>query len=119
MRRISGIFLLVLGLAVVMCAQNSNTAKEMNGTLCDSRCVTQQGNVATCNTTCTKKSGVAVFVDDQGSVQRIANQDICKSHMNKHVKMMAVPENPKIFPTADPREDWLRIQDLQDMAPKN
>jgi hypothetical protein len=94
-------------------------AKEMNGTVCDSWCVTQQGSVATCNPACTKKSGVAVFIDDQGSVLQVVNQDICKSHMNKHVKMMAVPEKPKIFPTEHEREDWLRIQDLQDMPSNN
>jgi hypothetical protein len=58
---------------------------------------------------------MAVFVDDEGEVRQIINQDICKSHMGKHVKMKAVPEDPKIVPT---QEKWLRIQDLQDVPPQ-
>lgn len=119
MTRIGGLFLLVLGSAVLMHAQSSSLAKEMNGTICDSGCVTRQGKVATCNPTCTKTTGVAVFVDDQGNVQQIVNQDICKSHMAKHVKMTAAPEKPMIFPTEDQREYWLRIQDLHDVPPNN
>ena len=116
MTRIAGLLLLALGSTALMYAQSSSPAKEMNGTICDARCVTQQGDVATCNPTCTnRKSGVAVFVDDQGGVWQIVNQDICRSHMSKRVRMTVVPEKPKIFPTEHQREDWLRIQDLRDM----
>ena len=63
----------------------------MMGTICNSACVVREANAPTCDTTCTDKSGPAVFVSDSGNVQKIAEQDqpMCKSHMGKHVKMKA------------------------------
>jgi hypothetical protein len=86
-------FLVVLGSVVVMYAQNSTQKKmTLTGTVCQSSCVTRVGNsVATCDPNCTDKSGDAVLVDEQGNVLTIANQQICSSHMGKHVKMTALP----------------------------
>ena len=33
--------------------------------------------------------------DDDGTVKQIANQDICKSYMGKHVKMKARERQPE------------------------
>jgi hypothetical protein len=63
--------------------------------------------VATCDPLCTDKTGEAVLVDDQGNVKKIANQDMCNSHMGKHVKMTAVPNEKE-------REESLRIMELYD-----
>jgi len=112
MNRIAWLSLFVVCSAILMHAQASSTAKEMNGTICNSRCVTRQADAATCDPACTETSGWAVFIDDQGGVRQIINQDICKSHMGKHVKMTVIPEEPKIIPT---QEKWLRIEDLQDV----
>src|SRR5271169_2963463 len=106
MSRIAWLFLLVLCLAVFVCAQNSSGAQEMNGTICDSQCVVQQGGLATCDLTCTEKSGEAVFVGDNGTVMQVANQDMCKSHMGQHVKMTAKHVDA---PAERQREQWIEI----------
>jgi hypothetical protein len=113
MRRIGWMFLVVLGAAGLMQAQSSSNAMEssksmeLSGTVCQSTCVSKVANLSTCDTLCTDKSGSAVLVDDQGNVRKIANQDMCKSHMGKHVKMTAVPSEKE-------REDSLRIMELHE-----
>ncbi|HVJ04632.1 MAG TPA: hypothetical protein VM578_03050 [Candidatus Saccharimonadales bacterium] len=118
MRRIGWMFLVVLGSAGLLLSQSSTNAMhsenpmKMSGTVCSSSCVTQVGSsmTPTCDTSCTNKSGDAVLVDDQGNVHKIANQDMCKSHMGKHVKMTAAP----MPPTEKQREESLRIMELYD-----
>lgn len=108
MRQISSLALLVICFAILAYAADTPNAEEMHGTICDSKCVTQVSNTASCNPDCTEKSGVAVFVDDNGSVKQIANQDICKSYMGKHVKMKARERQPE--------SDYL-IQELEQEHP--
>jgi hypothetical protein len=112
MRRISWMFLVVLGAAGLMQSQSSTDSMKLSGTVCRSTCVqnTGAGNVPTCNPLCTDQGGEAVLVDDQGNVRQIANQDLCKTHMGKHVKMTAVP----VKPTEKQREESLRIMELYD-----
>jgi len=112
MKRIGLLFLFILGFATLMLAQDSampaqhsNKKMEMSGTICRSSCVTVVDNLSTCDKSCTDKSGDAVLVDDQGQVQKIANQDMCMPHMGKHVKMM-------VTPTESERENTLRIMQL-------
>jgi hypothetical protein len=113
MKRISGIALFVFCAAMFIQAQNASTAKQMTGTICDSQCVTHQGNVASCDTACEQKSGMAVFVDDQGKVMNVANQNMCSSHMGKHVKMMAEQVDPPTDPSPMAHEgDWIRIDNF-------
>jgi hypothetical protein len=108
MKRIAWLFLVVLGSAILMHAQSSTKSTEMSGTICQSSCVTQQDNLATCARDCTDKSGEAVLVDDQGIVHPIAqeSQNMCQSNMGKHVKMTAVP-------TEGERERELRILEIK------
>jgi hypothetical protein len=110
MKRIAWLSSLLVCSAILH-AQSPTPAKEMNGTICYSRCVIQQADTATCNPACAEKSGMAVFVDDEGNVRQIINQDVCKSHVGKRVKVTVIPEKPKIIPT---REDWLMIEKLHD-----
>jgi hypothetical protein len=116
MRKIGALVLAVIGFTIVMCAQDmskaqeSGKAKQMSGTICAAKCVAQQSNLATCDPTCTDKSGGAVFISDSGEVKQIANQEMCKGHMGKHVKMSAVP-------TESQREQALRILELNEQAP--
>jgi hypothetical protein len=116
MTKIGALVLAVICFTIVMCAQDmsksqdSGKAKQMSGTICAANCVTQQSNLATCDRTCTDKTGGAVFITDNGEVKQIANQEICKGHMGKHVKMAAVP-------TESQREDTLRILELNEQAP--
>jgi hypothetical protein len=93
MRRIVGMVLVVLCSVILVNAQSQSDAKAMSGTICPSACVTQGNNGATCSKSCTDTSSPAVFISDEGKVMRIAeeNQNMCQSHMGKHVKMMAAP----------------------------
>ena len=113
MKRIALLFLVVLGSLTLMHAQSSANTQKVNGTVCDSSCVVQQDNLATCDKSCTVKSGEAVLVDDQGKLMRVANQDVCRSHMGKHVKATIKPmEQPSAAaaPTEKQREQELQGQ---------
>jgi hypothetical protein len=68
----------------------------------------------TCDTSCNIK-GDAVLVDDQGAVHKIANPEMCKQHMGKHVKMTATAASAPsatASPTEKQREQSLRIMEL-------
>jgi hypothetical protein len=119
MRRIGWMFLVVLGLACLIQAQSSSKSMELSGTVCRSTCVSSVGanNVSTCDPLCTDKGGEAVLIDDQGNVKKIANQDMCASHMGKHVKMTARREDQPgaaAAPTEKQREESIRIMELHD-----
>jgi len=105
------LFIAVLCLAVSLSAQDSSKSqgKEMSGTICNSACVQPVNSVPTCNTGCTDKSGSPVLVDDQGKVMKISNPKMAMPHMNKKVKVMAVPSEKQ-------REDTLRILQLSEMG---
>lgn len=106
MKRTACLCLLFLFSAVLMYAQKSGAAREMDGTICYAACVTQQSDLATCDPTCTNQTGAAVFVSDNGHVMQVANQDMCKSHMGQHVKMTAKEVKP---PSESQREQWIQI----------
>lgn len=113
MQRIALLFLFILGCVALMHAQSSNT-KTLNGTVCDSSCVVQENGLATCDKSCTIKSGEAVLVDDQGKLMRVANQDVCKSHIGKHVKATVKPTDrpaAAAAPTEKQREQELQGQE--------
>ena len=106
MNRITLVLLVVFCSAALMYAQSSSAAKQMDGTICYAACVTQQSNLATCDPTCTDNTGPAVFVSDSGSVMQVANQDMCKSRVGKHVSMTARSVKP---PSEHEREQWVEI----------
>jgi hypothetical protein len=86
MKRSVAFFVIVLGSLILLYAQDTKTM-EMTGTICNSTCVNQNPGHATCDATCTDKSGDAVFVDDQGKVTKISNQDMVKGKMGQKVKV--------------------------------
>jgi hypothetical protein len=103
-----------------MHAQSSTKPMKLSGTVCNSSCVTQLNNLATCDKECTDKSGPGVLVDDKGNVMKIANQEMCRPHMGKHVKMtaMAMDQPPAAAaPTEAQREQTLRIMEIEEQAP--
>lgn len=104
------VWLLLGVLCSAMLLFADDKGQQMMGTICNSACVVQQANVSTCDTTCTDKSGDAVFVSDAGKVMKIANQEMAMPHMGKHVKMMAVP-------TEKEREESIRIMQLYEQGP--
>ncbi len=113
MKRIALLFLVVLGSLTLMHAQSSANTQKVNGTVCDASCVVQENDLATCDKSCTVKSGDAVLVDDQGKLMHVANPNVCKSHMGKHVSATIKPmEQPPAAaaPTEKQREHELQSQ---------
>ncbi len=86
MKRSAALFTIVLTSLILLYAQD-NKPMEMTGWICNSACVKQSAGQATCDATCTEKSGDAVFVDDAGKVSKISNQDMVKGKMGQKVKV--------------------------------
>jgi hypothetical protein len=76
---------------------------EMSGWICYAKCVDQSSAKATCDQHCTETSGDIVFINDNGKVTKIANQDVAKPMCGKKVKMNA---------TMDKDSDMLAIQNV-------
>jgi hypothetical protein len=109
MKRSSKLLLGILGSAALLFAGDPNKdTKKKNGSICDAQCVTKVNDRNTCDPICTAKSGEAVFVDDNGTVMKIENQDVAKPYMGKHVNMKC---------TEAEREQTLRILELNQEAP--
>ena len=105
MKRIPWLLAIVAGLAMWVQAQTATSGGMMSGWICDSGCVSQSAGKATCDQNCTQKTGTAVFISDKGTVTQIQNQDMCQSHMGKHVKMKA---------KMDPQADQIRAMEIYD-----
>jgi hypothetical protein len=104
MKRSSKLLLGILCWAVLLFAADQNTqTKTKTGSICDAQCVTKVNDRNTCDPNCTVKSGEAVFVDNDGTVMKIENQDMAKPHMGKRVNMKC---------TEAERENTLRILQL-------
>jgi len=117
MKRTVWMSLVVLGLAGLMQAQSSSNKMELSGTVCKQACVTGQGanSTPTCDPQCTLSSGPTVLVDDAGNIKKIANEEMCQSHMGKHVKMTAVRNDQPsaaASPTEKQREESLRVMEI-------
>jgi len=97
MKRIVWLFAIVLCSAVLLSAKEKGNM--MTGWLCDSKCVVQNGDHATCNTKCSDRSGSAVFINDQGETYQVANSSSWDQYMNKRVKGMGTfdKDNPKML----------------------
>ena len=89
MKRTAALLALALGSTMLMSAQEKSKGTEMTGTICDQKCVKQDAGKAACDSSCTEKSGDAVFVDDQGKATKIANPKMAKGKMGKKVKVHA------------------------------
>ncbi len=114
MKRIVWLFLVALGCVTLARAQSTTNPMELSGTVCEETCVSNVNNLATCDKSCTDKSGDAVLVDDQGNIMKIANQNICKSHMGKHVKVEAVPTEKEREQTLQEQRHYLQVLKIED-----
>jgi hypothetical protein len=95
MRRMALLLVAMLCTGIVAYADDMGKGKDdgkstaMTGWLCNSKCIKTSGSKHTCDKTCTATEGDVVFIDGNGQVDNIANQDMVKSHTGKKVKMMA------------------------------
>jgi hypothetical protein len=92
MKRSVALLTIVLTSLILLYAQDNkyaqgNKVEEMTGWICNSACVAQSAGQSTCDAKCKDKSGDAVFVDDQGRVSKITNQDMAKGKMGQKVKV--------------------------------
>jgi hypothetical protein len=104
MKKLAAILVFVLASAIFAAAQYDNAATEdktkttaadkdkgggmdMTGWVCNSKCVKQDADKASCDAGCKEKGGDVVFIDDQGKSWKVANQKMAKSHAGKKVKM--------------------------------
>ncbi|HKF20625.1 MAG TPA: hypothetical protein VKE93_03590 [Candidatus Angelobacter sp.] len=86
MKRTAQLIVIVLASLALLYAQESQTM-EMTGTICNSACVKQSAGQASCDASCSDKSGDAVFVDDSGKVSKISNPDKVTGKMGQKVKV--------------------------------
>lgn len=87
MRRIATLVAFALWTTMLVSAQDGAKGTEMYGVICDQKCIKQDAEKASCDLSCTEKSGDAVFLDDQGKVWKVANPAVCKGKMGKRVKI--------------------------------
>jgi hypothetical protein len=87
MKRIAGLFTMVLALMMLVYAQDKNKPMEMTGWICNSKCVSHDKPTATCDASCTETSGDVVFIDEQGKTTKISNPAMVKGHMGKKMKV--------------------------------
>src|SRR5690349_10770960 len=87
MKRMAALLALALGTAMLMSAQDKSKGTEMTGMICDQKCVKQDAGKSACDASCSEKSGIAVFVDDEGKATIIANPKMAKGKMGKRVKV--------------------------------
>ena len=101
MKRMSALLMLALGSTMLVSAQDKSKGIEMTGVICDQKCVKQDAAKSACDASCTDKSGVALFVDDEGKATKIANPMMAKDKMGKKVKvhgeMMKGKDEMKIY----------------------
>jgi hypothetical protein len=94
MKRSAMLFTIVLASLVLLYAQD-NQPTEMSGWICNSTCVNQSVGHATCDASCTDKSGNAVFVQENGKVSTISNPDMVKGKMGQKVKVKCTMDKDK------------------------
>jgi hypothetical protein len=104
------IWLLLGVLCSAMLLFAADNGKKMTGTVCKSSCVVHESGLPTCDPECTDKSGSCVLIGDNGHVMSIVNEKMALPHMGQHVSVMVVP-------TAEQREESIRIMELYEQAP--
>jgi hypothetical protein len=75
--------------AIFLFAGDKNTPTEMIGWVCNAKCVDQSSGTATCNKGCSEASGDVVFINSNGQVLQISNQDMAQPMAGKKCKVMA------------------------------
>lgn len=95
MKRIACLLAPVLLSAVSLYAGDMGKEANMSGVLCNSNGVVQNEGHAACDQTYAGQSGEVVFVDQQGRVFKIANQDKVVLRAGKKAKTKSKPVKHK------------------------
>src|SRR5512146_2418033 len=93
MRRTALLLIVTLSSAMVMVAAQdqdnagNNSSKEMIGWICNAKCVDRSSGTPTCNQNCAEAVGEVVFIQDNGKVTKIANQQMAEPMAGKKCKV--------------------------------
>ncbi|HET7208988.1 MAG TPA: hypothetical protein VFI95_20600 [Terriglobales bacterium] len=88
---LAGIVLALGGLAY---AEDSQATMTMTGFICDSKCVVQKADQASCNNRCSEQSGEYVFLTSE-NILRIANPEMVRPFKGKRAKVKCAPSKDK------------------------
>jgi hypothetical protein len=89
---LAGIVLALTGFAYA--DEGNNVSVTMTGVICDSKCVVQNTNQASCNNKCSGQSGEYVFLTGE-NVLHISNPEMVKSFTGKRAKVKCAPSKDK------------------------
>ena len=108
MRKAAWLLIATLCSAMVLVdAQDNNTAnkssKEMIGWVCNAKCIDRSSEKPTCNQNCSEDAGEVVFIQDNGQVTKIANQQMAQPMAGKKCKIKG---------TKDPDSGMIAIQNI-------
>ena len=107
MRKIAWLLIATLCSATVLVAQDTNNAskspKEMIGWVCNAKCVDQSSSKPACKKDCSESAGEVVFIQDNGQITKIANQQMAQPMAGKKCKVKG---------TKDPDSGMLAIQNI-------
>jgi hypothetical protein len=107
MRKIVWLLIATFCSATVLVAQDGNNAsksdKEMIGWVCNAKCVDQSSSKPTCKQDCSEATGEIVFIQDNGQITKIANQQMAQPMSGKKCKVKG---------TKDPDSGMLAIQNI-------
>jgi hypothetical protein len=92
---------------MLVAAQDANNsskpANEMIGWVCNAKCVDQSSSKPTCNQNCSETAGEVVFIQDNGQITKIANQQMAQPMTGKKCKIKG---------KKDPDSGMLAIQNI-------
>ncbi len=86
--------------------KTNNNPAEMIGWVCNAKCVDQSSGTTTCNKNCSEAAGEVVFIDQQGQVLQISNQEMARPMAGKQCKMTA---------KKDPNTGRLTVQNMVEL----
>jgi hypothetical protein len=89
---LAGLVLALTGLAYA--GEDNHATVTMTGVICDSKCVVQNTDQATCNKKCSEQSGEYVFLTGQNALQ-ISNPEMVKPFAGKRAKVKCAPSKDK------------------------
>ena len=95
MSRFTAVAAVVLAFAGFACAGEENNATvTMTGFICDSKCVVQKTDAASCNNKCSERSGEYVFLAGE-NILHISNPEMVKPFAGKRAKVKCAPSKDK------------------------
>ncbi len=103
MKRIAWLLAATLCSAMLLFAGENNNPKEMIGWVCNAKCVDQSSGQPTCNKNCSETVGEVVLIQDNGTITKIANQDMAKPMSGKKCKVKG---------TMDPDTGMIAVQNI-------